>query len=81
MIGNNIGGGLYVGGAYRYLYLIGNWDFEMDISLGSLETAKGTRGPVGRIRSGKQPAVKDPDRKIDGVIKGKDAETSPDIST
>lgn len=44
---NIIGGGVFVGAAYCYLYLTGIGDVEIDFNLGSLHTAMMAGGPMG----------------------------------
>ncbi|TVY81495.1 putative formate transporter [Lachnellula suecica] len=49
-LGNTVGGGLFVGAIYWYLYLTGEGDVEVSFELGSLATAMEAGGPMGRDR-------------------------------
>ena len=46
VLGNIIGGGVFVGGMYWYLYLTGEDDVEVDFNLGALATAMTAGGPM-----------------------------------
>ena len=46
-LGNIIGGGLFVGGMYWYLYLTGEGSDEIRFSVGGLDTAMEAGGPMG----------------------------------
>lgn len=46
-IGNTVGGGLFVGGIYWYLYLTGPGSEEILFDLGGLDTAMEAGGPMG----------------------------------
>ena len=47
LIGNIIGGGLFVAAAYWYLYLTGEGSVQVDFNIGSLTTAMEAGGPMG----------------------------------
>ena len=47
-LGNIIGGGLFVGVAYWYLYLTGEGDVEVDFNTGGIGLAMEAGGPMGR---------------------------------
>jgi len=49
-LGNMVGGGLFVGAIYWYLYLTGEGDVEVSFDLGGLATAMEAGGPIGRGR-------------------------------
>ncbi|MCJ1472266.1 hypothetical protein MMC13_000913 [Lambiella insularis] len=46
VIGNIIGGGIFVGAAYWYLYLTGEGSVNIDFNIGSLESAMEAGGPM-----------------------------------
>ena len=50
-LGNMVGGGLFVGTAYWYLYLTGEVGVQIDFNLGSLATAEEAGGPMRKIKS------------------------------
>ena len=50
VIGNLIGGGIFVGTAYWYLYLTGEGSVDIDFNVGSLESALEAGGPMGSQR-------------------------------
>ena len=50
-LGNIIGGGLFVGAAYWYLYLTGTGAVEIDFNIGGLNTAMEAGGPMGRANN------------------------------
>ena len=50
VIGNVIGGGLFVGATYWYLYLTGEGSIDIDFNVGSLESAMEAGGPMGEKR-------------------------------
>lgn len=73
-LGNMVGGGLFVGTAYWYLYLTGETGVGIDFNIGSLASAMEAGGPM---RSGKSTHLKkhsnEPSVKSDGqVIEGQD---------
>ena len=47
-IGNMIGGGIFVGAIYWYLFLTGEGSVDIDFNIGSLESAMEAGGPMGR---------------------------------
>ena len=47
-LGNIVGGGLFVGAAYWYLYLTGVGPDEIKFDLGGLDSAMEAGGPMGR---------------------------------
>ena len=52
LIGNLIGGGVFVGAVYWYLYLTGEGDVEVDFNVGGASSAmQGAGGPLGRVKS------------------------------
>jgi len=50
VIGNMIGGGIFVGATYWYLYLTGEGSIDIDFNVGSLESAMEAGGPMGGKR-------------------------------
>lgn len=74
-IGNIIGGGLFVGAAYWYLYMTGEGAVEVDFNLDSLDTAMEVGGPMGRISR-----KKGSDHNNGAVIEGKDPILTPQQS-
>ncbi|MCJ1300532.1 hypothetical protein MMC08_003329 [Hypocenomyce scalaris] len=50
-IGNMIGGGLFVGAVYWYLYLTGEGSVEVNFNTGGLESAMEAGGPMGHAGS------------------------------
>lgn len=50
-LGNIVGGGLFVGGIYWYLYLTGEGDVEVSFDTGPLASAMRFGGPMGRDKS------------------------------
>ncbi|KAK4990145.1 hypothetical protein LTR50_002775 [Elasticomyces elasticus] len=48
VLGNMIGGGVFVGAMYWYLYLTGTGGVSVDFNLGSLDTAMEAGGPLWR---------------------------------
>lgn len=49
-LGNMVGGGLFVGAIYWYLYLTGEGNVEVSFDLGGLASAMEAGGPMGRDR-------------------------------
>lgn len=47
-LGNIVGGGLFVGAMYWYLYLTGEGNVDISFDLGSLQSAMEAGGPMGR---------------------------------
>jgi len=54
-LGNILGGGLFVGTAYWYLYLTGEGDIEIDFNIGPLNSAEEAGGPMGSASRGNAP--------------------------
>lgn len=65
-LGNMVGGGLFVGTAYWYLYLTGEVGVGIDFNIGGLGTAMEAGGPM---RSG---SGKDHKRHSEGTLIGRD---------
>ncbi|MCJ1333071.1 hypothetical protein MMC10_009765 [Thelotrema lepadinum] len=55
LLGNMIGGGVFVGAVYWYLYLTGEGAVDIDFNTGSLDSALQAGGPMG------------PEKKVNGV--------------
>lgn len=49
-LGNMVGGGLFVGAIYWYLYLTGEGSVEVSFDIGSLQSAMEAGGPMGQMR-------------------------------
>lgn len=69
-LGNMVGGGLFVGAAYWYLYLTGAVGVQIDFNLSSVATAMEAGGPMRRTKSEQEKAVKD--GSDEGTIEGQD---------
>lgn len=54
MLGNFVGGGLFVGTAYWYLYITGESGVQISFNIGAMATAEGGAGPT--TISGRDPA-------------------------
>lgn len=54
LLGNFVGGGIFVGAAYWYLYITGETGVQISFDIGAMATAEGGAGPT-RI-SGRDPA-------------------------
>ena len=72
ILGNMIGGGIFVGGMYWYLYLTGEDDVEVDFNLGALASAMTAGGPMGHqsINGKAHPSVvngRDPESEKDSL--------------
>jgi len=65
-LGNIVGGGLFVGAAYWYLYLTGEGQIEIAFDTGGLQSAMEAGGPMGSMRP------KERKGRNDGVIDGVD---------
>ena len=50
-LGNIVGGGLFVGAAYWYLYLTGEGDVSVDFNIGAFQSAMEAGGPMRRTKS------------------------------
>ena len=48
-LGNMVGGGLFVGAIYWYLYLTGEGSVDVSFNIGSLQSAMEAGGPMGRV--------------------------------
>lgn len=84
-LGNIIGGGLFVGAAYWYLYLTGEGAVDIDFNVGGLDTAMEAGGPMGRMRSNNQRTrngrrSSEPEAIKGKVIDGKDTQASSESS-
>ena len=75
-LGNIVGGGLFVGAAYWYLYLTGTGAVEIDFNLGSMNTAMDAGGPMGRMKSNPRSMPNGRDQSDDEVIEGKVVDAS-----
>ena len=73
-LGNIIGGGLFVGAAYWYLYLTGEGAVDIDFNIGGLNSAMEAGGPMGRMRSKNQPMPNGHRNSEPEVIEGKAVE-------
>lgn len=69
-LGNMIGGGLFVGGMYWYLYLTGEGDVDVSFDMGGLASAMEAGGPMQHVNSWKD-SNRDPAQPL--VINGVDA--------
>lgn len=79
VIGNTVGGGIFVATVYWYLYLTGESSVEMDFNVGGLNTAMEVGGPMGRKRSGHHLSMKYAERNRN-VIHGEDPGRLSDAS-
>ena len=80
-LGNIIGGGLFVGAAYWYLYLTGTGAVEIDFNIGSLKTAMEAGGPMGRIDTNSRSMPNGHDSSEGGVTLGKViTDSDPDVN-
>jgi len=81
VIGNMIGGGMFVGAAYWYLYLTGEGSIDIDFNVGSLESAMEAGGPMGGKRQlqniGGQTAVENGAMSNGMVIEGQEPPELP----
>ena len=73
-LGNIIGGGLFVGAAYWYLYLRGEGAVDIDFNIGGLSSAMEAGGPMGLTGSKKQPTANGHQDSEPEVIEGKAVE-------
>lgn len=74
-LGNTIGGGLFVGGIYWYLYLTGPGSEDIKFDLGGLDTAMEAGGPMGPSRHRSVPnSQSSQDEKDIRVIDSKEPE-------
>ena len=55
LLGNIVGGGLFVATPYWYLYLTGDDGVSVDFNIGSLASAMEAGGPMRKTTSGTQP--------------------------
>ena len=69
LLGNLVGGGMFVATAYWYLYLTGDAGISVDFNTGSLATAMEAGGPMRRTRT---ETAKDERRMTDDTIIGRD---------
>ena len=74
-LGNIVGGGLFVGGIYWYLYLTGEGSDDITFNIGGLDTAMEVGGPMGpsRRRSVPDSASSEKEKKSK-MMNGKKAE-------
>ncbi|KAL8713428.1 MAG: hypothetical protein Q9220_002627 [cf. Caloplaca sp. 1 TL-2023] len=84
-LGNIVGGGLFVGVAYWYLYLTGEGAVDIDFNLGGLDSAMEAGGPMGRMMSKNQAKPNGhhgskPDEIRSKVIEGLDPQVNGDAS-
>nr|POF02576.1 putative formate transporter [Quercus suber] len=80
LLGNTIGGGLFVGAVYWYLYLTGEDGVPIDFNLGSLNTAMEAGGPMSRRTRPSAPAAfKSGDQEPETII-GTDPSHLPNSS-
>lgn len=70
-LGNIVGGGLFVGVAYWYLFLTGSGSVDIDFNLGSLNTALEAGGPLGRARTRSQAMPNGQHESEGEVLEGK----------
>ena len=73
-LGNIIGGGLFVGAAYWYLYLTGEGAVDIDFNIGGLNSAMEAGGPMGPIGLKHQPMPNGHRDSEPEVIEGKAVE-------
>ena len=76
-LGNTVGGGLFVGATYRYLYLTGPGVEDIKFDLGGLGPAMETGGPTGLSRRKSVPnSLSSQEEKDANVIDGKEPEAA-----
>ena len=74
-LGNTVGGGLFVGAIYWYLYLAGPGVEDIKFDLGGLDTAMEAGGPMGPSRRKSVPNSQSSQEEKDAkVIDGKELE-------
>ena len=74
-LGNIVGGGLFVGGMYWYLYLTGEGSDDITFSIGGLDVAMEVGGPMGPSRRKSVPNLaKGEEEKGDKIMNGKGRE-------
>ena len=72
-LGNTLGGGLFVGGMYWYLYLTGPGSEDIKFDLGYLDSAMEAGGPVGpSIRNSGPNSQSSQEEKNGTITKGKE---------
>ena len=71
VIGNIVGGGVFVAAVYWYLYLTGEGSVDVDFNLGSLNSAMEAGGPMGHMTSSHPHFMNNVERNSQ-VIHGKD---------
>lgn len=69
LLGNIVGGTLFVSSAYWYLYLTGEDGIQVTFDIGSLDTAMEAGGPM---RNGKDSKSKQRHQSEDGTLVGRD---------
>ena len=71
-LGNTLGGGLFVGGMYWYLYLTGPGSEDIKVDLGGLDSPIAAGGPIGlSIRKAGANSQRSPEEKDGRFTKGK----------
>lgn len=72
-LGNVIGGGLFVGGIYWYLYLTGEGSDNITFNIGGLDSAMEVGGPMGLSHPGSVPHSAKREKE-DQMMNGKEPE-------
>ena len=67
-LGNTVGGGLFVGAMYWYLYLTGPGSEDIKFDLGGLDTAMEAGGPMGPSRHRSVPNSQASEDEKDGKV-------------
>lgn len=81
-LGNMVGGGLFVGAIYWYLYLTGEGAVDVSFDMGGLASAMEAGGPMGRMRTwqtGTNPGTT-PSSPNEKVIEGIDGTGQKDLN-
>lgn len=74
-IGNIIGGGVFVGGIYWYLYLTGDGTDNIKFNIGGLDSAMEVGGPMGRSHRRSIPdSARGEEEKQNNMVNGKEPE-------
>ena len=72
LLGNIVGGGVFVGGAYWYLYLTGVGSDDITFNIGGLDSAMEVGGPMGRSHRRSIPdSARGEEKKQNEVMNGK----------
>ena len=74
LLGNIVGGGVFVGAIYWYLYLTGVGPDEIKFDLGGLDTAMEAGGPMDQSHRKSVPNTQGSDTSRDNVIEGQNPE-------